>query len=143
MDFKKEFPDGWKETPLELLVKRLGENGFTIKEKLEVADVDDSAPGTRTHADVYIIERDGREFRFLLGATTNFRDGSERLDGIGWFKPSMAGRPSPIKFEQPADRAAGPMCAAVEHWVRDVVNLYYGKPAETNTAQEKCECANA
>ncbi len=143
MDFKKEFPDGWKETPLELLVKRLGENGFVIKEKLKVADVDDSAPGTRTHADVYIIERDGREFRFLLGATTNFRDGFERLDGIGWFKPSMAGRPSPIKFEQPADRAAGPMCAAVEHWVRDVVNLYYGKPAETNTARKKCECANA
>ena len=29
---KNEFPNGWKETPFELLLKRLEENGFSIKE---------------------------------------------------------------------------------------------------------------
>ena len=34
---KNEFPNGWSETPFELLLKRLSENGFSIKETTEVA----------------------------------------------------------------------------------------------------------
>lgn len=34
---KNDFPNGWSETPFELLLKRLDENGFSIKATHEVA----------------------------------------------------------------------------------------------------------
>lgn len=82
---KNEFPNGWSETPFELLLKRLSENGFSIKETTEVA-ADEMVMDARQHADIYVIEKDGRKFSFVLNATRNLRNGKETLDSIGAFK---------------------------------------------------------
>ena len=126
---KTEFPNGWKETPFELLLKRLEENGFSIKEKHEVA-ADEMVMDARPHADIYVIEKDGRQFSFQIGLTRDLRHGDEHLDGIGWFKPRYSGKASPVKFEIPPDRDVDGKCAAVEYWVRDLVNYFYGRPVE-------------
>lgn len=126
---KTEFPNGWKETPFELLLKRLEENGFSIKEKHEVA-ADEMVMDARPHADIYVIEKDGRQFSFQIGLTRDLRHGEEHLDGIGWFKPRYSGKASPVKFEIPPDRDVEGKCAAVEYWVRDLVNYFYGRPVE-------------
>ena len=126
---KSEFPNGWKETPFELLLKRLDENGFSIKEKHEVA-ADEMVMDARPHADIYVIEKDGRQFSFQIGLTRDLRHGDEHLDGIGWFKPRHSGKAAPVKFEIPPDRDVEGKCAAVEYWVRDLVNYFYGRPVE-------------
>lgn len=97
---KTEFPNGWKETPFELLLKRLDENGFSIKETKEVS-ADEMVMDARPHADIYVIEKDGRQFTFQIGLTRDLRHGDEHLDGIGWFKPRYSGKAAPVKFEIP------------------------------------------
>ena len=126
---KNEFPNGWSETPFELLLKRLDENGFSIKETNEVA-ADEMVMDARPHADIYVIEKDGREFRFQIGLTRDLMHDKEHLDGIGWFKSSYAGKAAPIKFEIPPDQDVDAKCAAVEYWIRDITNYFYGRPAE-------------
>lgn len=127
---KNEFPNGWKETPFELLLKRLDENGFSIKETKEVA-ADEMVMDARPHADIYVIEKDGRQFTFQIGLTRDLIHGDEHLDGIGWFKPRYSGKAAPVKFEIPPDMDVDGKCAAVEYWVRDLVNYFYGNPKET------------
>ena len=126
---KNEFPTGWKETPFELLLKRLDENGFSIKETHEVA-ADELVRDARPHDDIYVIEKDGRQFTFKISLTRDLRHGKEHLDSIGWFKPRCSGKAAPLKFEIPPDRDVDGVCAAVEYWVRDLVNYFYGRPAE-------------
>ena len=126
---KTEFPNGWKETPFELLLKRLDENGFSIKETKEVA-ADEMVMDARPHADIYVIEKDGRQFTFQIGLTRDLRHGDEHLDGIGWFKPRYSGKAAPVKFEIPPDMDVDGKCAAVEYWIRDITNYFYGRPAE-------------
>ena len=127
---KTEFPNGWQETPFELLLKRLDENGFSIKETKEVA-ADEMVMDARPHADIYVIEKDGRQFTFQIGLTRDLRHDKENLDGIGWFKPRYSGKASPVKFEIPPDMDVDRKCAAVEYWIRDITNYFYGKPLET------------
>lgn len=127
---KNEFPNGWKETPFELLFKRLDENGFSIKATHEVA-ADENVMDARPHADIYVIEKDGREFRFQIGLTRDLRHDKENLDGIGWFKASYAGKAAPVKFEIPPDQDVDAKCAAVEYWIRDITNYVNGTPLET------------
>lgn len=127
---KNEFPNGWSETPFELLLKRLDENGFSIKETHEVA-ADEMVMDARPHADIYVIEKDGREFRFQIGLTRELRHDKENLDGIGWFKASYAGKAAPVKFEIPPDQDVDTKCAAVEYWIRDITNYVNGNPIET------------
>ena len=127
---KNEFPTGWKETPFELLLKRLDENGFSIKATHEVA-ADENVMDARPHADIYVIEKDGREFRFQIGLTRDLRHDKENLDGIGWFKASYAGKAAPVKFEIPPDKDVDAKCAAVEYWIRDITNYVNGTPLET------------
>jgi hypothetical protein len=126
---KTEFPNGWKETPFELLLKRLDENGFSIKETKEVS-ADEMVMDARPHADIYVIEKDGRQFTFQIGLTRDLRHGDEHLDGIGWFKPRYSGKAAPVKFEIPPDMDVDGKCAAVEYWIRDITNYFYGRPAE-------------
>lgn len=126
---KTEFPNGWSETPFELLLKRLDENGFSIKETKEVS-ADEMVMDARPHADIYVIEKDGRQFNFQIGLTRDLRHGEEHLDGIGWFKPRYSGKAAPVKFEIPPDMDVDGKCAAVEYWVRDLVNYFYGRPVE-------------
>ena len=122
---KNDFPNGWPdESAMDLLMRLLSENGFSIKEKNEVS-ADEMVLDARPHTDVYTIEKDGRKFSFELSATTNLRNGQEQLDGIGWFKPSKS-----IKFEIPPDMDVDAECAAVEYWIRDLTNFFYGKPLE-------------
>lgn len=127
---KNEFPNGWKETPFDLLLKRLDENGFSIKATHEVA-ADENVMDARPHADIYVIEKDGREFRFQIGLTRDLRHDKENLDGIGWFKASYAGKAAPVKFEIPPDQDVDAKCAAVEYWIRDITNYVNGTPLET------------
>ena len=126
---KNEFPNGWSETPFELLLKRLSENGFSIKETTEVA-ADEMVMDARQHADIYVIEKDGRKFSFVLNATRNLRNGKETLDSIGAFKNIPNKINKLIAFEIPPDMNIDAKCAAVEYWVRDLVNYFYGRPAE-------------
>ena len=126
---KNEFPNGWFETPFELLLKRLSENGFSIKETTEVA-ADEMVMDARQHADIYVIEKDGRKFSFVLNATRNLRNGKETLDSIGAFKNIPNKINKLIAFEIPPDMDIDAKCAAVEYWVRDLVNYFYGRPAE-------------
>ena len=126
---KNEFPNGWSETPFELLLKRLSENGFSIKETTEVA-ADEMVMDARQHADIYVIEKDGRKFSFILNATRNLRNGKETLDSIGAFKNIPNKINKLIAFEIPPDMDIDAKCAAVEYWVRDLVNYFYGRPAE-------------
>ena len=126
---KNEFPNGWSETPFELLLKRLSENGFSIKETTEVA-ADEMVMDARQHADIYVIEKDGRKFSFVLNATRNLRNGKETLDSIGAFKNIPNKINKLIAFEIPPDMDIDAKCAAVEYWVRDLVNYFYGRPAE-------------
>lgn len=95
---KSEFPDGWAETPFELLLKRLDENGFSIKETHEVA-ADEKVMDARPHAYIYVVEKDGRQFIFQIGLTRYLRNDKETLDGIGWFNPRYSGKGDPVKFE--------------------------------------------
>lgn len=127
---KNDFPNGWSETPFELLLKRLDENGFSIKATHEVA-ADENVMDARPHADIYVIEKDGREFRFQIGLTRDLRHDKENLDGIGWFKASYAGKAAPVKFEIPPDQDVDAKCAAVEYWIRDITNYVNGTPLET------------
>lgn len=126
---KNEFPNGWSETPFELLLKRLSENGFSIKETTEVA-ADEMVMDARPHDDIYVIEKDGRKFSFVLNATRNLRNGKETLDSIGAFKNIPNKINKLIAFEIPPDMDIDAKCAAVEYWVRDLVNYFYGRPAE-------------
>ena len=126
---KNEFPNGWSETPFELLLKRLSENGFSIKETTEVA-ADEMVMDARQHADIYVIEKDGRKFSFVLNATRNLRNGKETLDSIGAFKNIPNKINKLIAFEIPPDMDIDAKCADVEYWVRDLVNYFYGRPAE-------------
>ena len=123
---KNEFPNGWSETPFELLLKRLSENGFSIKETTEVA-ADEMVMDARQHADIYVIEKDGRKFSFILNATRNLRNGKETLDSIGAFKNIPNKINKLIAFEIPPDMDIDAKCAAVEYWVRDLVNYFYGR----------------
>lgn len=127
---KNEFPDGWSETPFELLFKRLDENGFKITNQRELS-ADDMVLDARPHSDLYKIEKDGRYFSFVLNATTNLRNGTEILDSIGDFKNISNKINKLIEFEIPPDRDVDGKCAAVEYWVRDLVNYFYGRPKET------------
>ena len=126
---KNEFPNGWKETPFELLLKRLEENGFKTTNHGELS-ADDMVMDARPHSDVYKIEKDGRTFSFVLHATRNLRNGDEILDYIGGFKTIPHKGSKQIEFEIPPDRDVDGKCAAVEYWVRDLVNLFYGRPVE-------------
>ena len=127
---KNDFPNGWSETPFELLIKRLDENGFSIKATHEVA-ADEKVMDARPHADIYVIEKDGREFIFQIALTRDLRHDKENLDGIGWFKASYAGKAAPVKFEIPPDQDVDAKCAAVEYWIRDITNYVNGTPLET------------
>ena len=126
---KKEFPNGWQETPFELLLKRLDENGFKITDTKELS-ADEMVMDARPHTDTYTIEKDGRRFTFILNATKNLRNGKEILDSIGGFKTIPHKGSKQIDFEIPPDRDVEGKCAAVEYWVRDLVNLFYGRPKE-------------
>lgn len=127
---KTEFPNGWSETPFELLFKRLDENGFKIANTGELY-ADEMVMDARPHSDLYTIEKDGRKLSFVLNATRNLRDGTETLDSIGGFKniPNKINRI--IEFEIPPDQDVDAECAAVEYWVRDLVNYFCGNPKET------------
>lgn len=126
---KNEFPNGWSETPFELLFKRLEENGFSIKETKKLS-ADEMVLDARPHTDSYTIEKDGRRFTFILHATRDLRNGHEILDSIGGFKNIPHKGSKLIDFEIPPDRDVDGKCAAVEYWVRDLVNYFYGRPAE-------------
>lgn len=126
---KTEFPNGWSETPFELLLKRLDENGFSIKETKELS-ADELVMDARPHTDSYTIEKDGRSFTFIINATRNLHNGEEILDSIGGFKNLSHKDSKQIKFEIPPDRDVDAKCAAVEYWVRDLVNFFYGRPVE-------------
>lgn len=126
---KEDFPDGWKETPFELLFKRLEENGFKITNQGELS-ANEMVMDARPHSDLYKIEKDGRCFSFVLNATRNLRNGEELLDSIGGFKNISNKINKRVKFEIPPDRDVDGECAAVEYWVRDLVNYFYGKPVE-------------
>jgi hypothetical protein len=65
---KTEFPNGWSETPFELLFKRLEENGFKTTNQGELS-ADELVMDARPHSDLYKIEKDGRTFSFVLNAT--------------------------------------------------------------------------
>lgn len=126
---KNEFPNGWKETPFELLFKRLEENGFKTTNQGELS-ADELVMDARPHSDLYKIEKDGRYFSFVINATRNFRNGDEILNSIGGFKNISNKINKRIKFEIPPDRDVDGKCAAVEYWVRDLVNYFYGRPVE-------------
>jgi hypothetical protein len=126
---KNDFPDGWKETPFELLFKRLEENGFKTTNQGELS-ANEMVMDARPHSDLYKIEKDGRCFSFVLNATTNLRNGAELLDSIGGFKNISNKINKRVEFEIPPDRDVDGKCAAVEYWVRDLVNYFYGRPVE-------------
>lgn len=84
----------------------------------------------RPHTDTYTIEKDGRRFTFILNATRNLRNGTENLDSIGGFKNIPNKINKLIEFKLPPDMDVDAKCAAVEYWVRDLVNYFYGRPAE-------------
>ena len=126
---KNEFPNGWKETPFELLFKRLEENGFKTTNQGELS-ADDLVMDARPHSDLYKIEKDGRYFSFVLHATRDLRNGNEILDSIGGFKNISNKINKRVEFEIPPDRDVNRKCAAVEYWVRDLVNFFYGRPVE-------------
>ena len=126
---KNEFPNGWKETPFELLFKRLEENGFKTTNQGELS-ADDLVMDARPHSDLYKIEKDGRYFSFVLHATRDLRNGNEILDSIGGFKNISNKINKRVEFEIPPDRDVNRKCAAVEYWVRDLVNFFYGRPPE-------------
>ena len=126
---KNEFPNGWQETPFELLFKRLEENGFKTTNQGELS-ANEMVMDARPHSDLYKIEKDGRTFSFVLHATTNLRNGTEILDSIGGFKNISNKINKRVEFEIPPDRDVEGKCAAVEYWVRDLVNYFYGRPVE-------------
>lgn len=126
---KNEFPNGWEETPFELLFKRLEENGFKTTNQGELS-ADELVMDARPHSDLYKIEKDGRYFSFVLHATRNLRNGEEILDSIGGFKNISNKINKRVEFEIPPDRDVDRKCAAVEYWVRDLVNYFYGRPVE-------------
>ena len=126
---KTEFPNGWKETPFELLFKRLEENGFKTTNQGELS-ANEMVMDARPHSDLYKIEKDGRCFSFVLNATRNLRNGDEILDSIGGFKNISNKINKRVEFEIPPDRDVDRKCAAVEYWVRDLVNYFYGRPVE-------------
>ena len=72
----------------------------------------------------------GRCFSFVINASRNLRNGTEILDSNGGFKNISNKINKRIKFEIPPDRDVDGKCAAVEYWVRDLVNYFYGRPAE-------------
>lgn len=133
---KNEFPNGWSETPFELLLKRLDENGFKITNIDELV-ADDCVMDTRPHSDMYTIEKDGRKLSFVLNATRNLRNGAEILDSIGRCKNIPNKINKLVEFEIPPDQDVDAKCAAVEYWVRDLVNYFYGRPAETRNFNYK------
>lgn len=55
---KNEFPNGCSETPFELLLKRIDENGFKITNIDELV-ADDCVMVARPLSDMYTIEKDG------------------------------------------------------------------------------------
>lgn len=97
---KTEFPNGWKETPFELLFKRLEENGFKTTNQGELS-ANEMVMDARPHSDLYKIEKDGRCFSFVLNATTNLRNGTEILDSIGGFKNISNKINKRVEFEIP------------------------------------------
>ena len=73
----------------------------------------------------------GRCFSFVINASRNLRNGTEIyfliLDSNGGFKNISNKINKRIKFEIPPDRDVDGKCAAVEYWVRDRVNYFYGR----------------
>ena len=133
---KTEFPNGWSETPFELLFKRLDENGFKIANTVELY-ADEMVMDARPHSDLYTIEKDGRKLSFVLNATRNLRDGTETIDSIGDFKNIPNKINMIVGFEIPPDQDVDAECAAVEYWVRDLVNYFYGRPTENRNFNYK------
>ena len=97
---KNEFPNGWEETPFELLFKRLEENGFKTTNQGELS-ANEMVMDARPHSDLYKIEKDGRYFSFVLHATRNLRNGEEILDSIGGFKNISNRINKRVEFEIP------------------------------------------
>lgn len=72
----------------------------------------------------------GRCFSFVINASRNLRNGTEILDSNGGFKNIPNKINKIVGFEIPPDQDVDAECAAVEYWVRDLVNYFYGRPAE-------------
>lgn len=121
---KKDFPNGWDEfdTSFDLFKARLDENGFKITSQKELS-ANEMVLDARPHTDEITISRNGKSFTFRIELETDLRHGREFVQDIHF--PVKH-----VKFTIPPDRDVHPICAAIEYWVRDLVNYLDGKPIE-------------
>ena len=121
---KQEFPNGWDEfdTSFELFKARLDENGFKITSQKELY-ANEMILDARPHTDEITITRNGKSYTFSIDLETDLREGREFVRDIHF--PVKQ-----IKFTLPPDGDVHPICAAIEYWVRDLVNYLDGKPIE-------------
>ena len=121
---KQDFPNGWDEfdTSFDLFKARLDENGFKITAQKE-RSADEMVLDARPHTDEITISRNGKSYTFRIELETDLLHGREFVRDIHF----------PVKqitFTPPPDRDVNPICAAIEYWVRDLVNYLDGKPIE-------------
>lgn len=129
---KQDFPNGWNDaTTMDLLTRLLTENGFKIVDSRELY-ANEMVLDARPHTDIYTIEKDGKIYTFQIDMERDLRRSVEYVQGIEWFKIGTNSKPvNQIKFEVPPDQdIEHPICAAIEYWVRDVVNYVNGKPLQ-------------
>lgn len=129
---KNDFPNGWEEfnSSFDLLKTRLSENGFTIVGQKEIT-ANEMVLDARPHSDIVTIERNGKVYTFYLDAERDLRGGREFVRDIQWLKIGHNSKPvKEIQFTVPPDRDVRPVYAAIEYWVRDLVNYVDGKPVE-------------
>lgn len=121
---KQDFPNGWDEfdTSFDLFKARLDENGFKITSQKELS-ANEMILDARPHTDEITISRNGKSYTFRIELETDLRKGREFVRDIHF--PLKQ-----IKFTLPPDRDVHPICAAIEYWIRDLVNYLDGKPIE-------------
>lgn len=121
---KEDFPDGWDkfESSAELLFTRLEENGFKITSQKELS-ADHMVLDARPHTDQLTLSRKGRDITLKIDFERDLRRGIEFVRDIHFNSKQ-------VKFIEPPDRDIHPVCAAIEYWVRDLVNYLDGKPVE-------------
>jgi len=121
---KNDFPDGWDkfESSEELLKTRLEENGFKIVSQKELS-ADEMVLDARPHTDEVTLSRKGRQITLKIDFERDLRRGIEFVRDIHF-------NCKHVKFTEPPDRDIHPICAAIEYWVRDLVNYLDGKPIE-------------
>ena len=121
---KQDFPNGWDEfdTSFDLFKARLEENGFKITAQKELS-ANEMVLDARPHTDEITIARNGKSYTFRMELETDLRQGREFVRDIHF--PVKQ-----IKFTLPPDMDVDSICAAIEYWVRDLVNYLDGKPIE-------------